>query len=82
MLPRRVGTVEEALDDLRALNILVDRTDSGYLLQVFTRSLHERQTLFFEVIQRKGELRGFGSGNIRALFDAVESDRLALAAGQ
>lgn len=77
MLPDRVGPVDESVDDLRDLNVLVDRDEWGYLLQVFTRSLHKRQTFFFEVIQRK-EARGFGSGNIRALFDAVESDRLAL----
>jgi 4-hydroxyphenylpyruvate dioxygenase len=76
MLTNRVGPLEERLDDLRDLNVLVDRDEWGYLLQVFTRSLHERQTLFFEVIQRKNA-RGFGSGNIRALFDAVEADRLA-----
>jgi 4-hydroxyphenylpyruvate dioxygenase len=76
MLPRRVGSIDESVDDLRDLSVLVDRDDWGYLLQVFTRSLHKRQTLFFEVIQRKNA-RGFGSGNIRALFDAVETDRLA-----
>lgn len=78
MLPNRVGKIEERVDDLRDLSVLVDRDEWGYLLQVFTRSLHKRQTLFFEVIQRKNA-RGFGSGNIRALFDAVESDRLATA---
>jgi len=77
MLPKRVGEIDESVDDLRDLSVLVDRDEWGYLLQVFTRSLHKRQTLFFEVIQRKNA-RGFGSGNIRALFDAVESDRLAL----
>ena len=77
MLAKRVGPIDEQLDDLRDLSVLVDRDDWGYLLQVFTRSLHKRQTLFFEVIQRKNA-RGFGSGNIRALFDAVESDRLTL----
>lgn len=81
MLPNRVGPIEERLDDLRDLGVLVDRDEWGYLLQVFTRSLHERQTLFFEVIQRKNA-RGFGSGNIRALFDAVENDRLAIAHSQ
>jgi 4-hydroxymandelate synthase len=77
MLHRRVGSIDESVDDLRDLSVLVDRDEWGYLLQVFTRSLHKRQTLFFEVIQRKNA-RGFGSGNIRALFDAVESDRLAM----
>lgn len=77
MLPTRVGAIDESVQDLRDLSVLVDRDEWGYLLQVFTRSLHPRQTLFFEVIQRKNA-RGFGSGNIRALFDAVESDRLAL----
>ncbi|GAB3038457.1 4-hydroxyphenylpyruvate dioxygenase [Oleiagrimonas citrea] len=78
MLPDRVGAIDENVDDLRDLSVLVDRDQWGYLLQVFTRSMHERQTLFFEVIQRKNA-RGFGSGNIRALFDAVENDRLAMA---
>lgn len=78
MLTKRVGQIDERVDDLRDLSVLVDRDNWGYLLQVFTRSLHKRQTLFLEVIQRKNA-RGFGSGNIRALFDAVESDRLALA---
>lgn len=77
MLTNRVGSIDECVDDLRDLSVLVDRDEWGYLLQVFTRSLHKRQTLFFEVIQRKNA-RGFGSGNIRALFDAVESDRLAM----
>jgi 4-hydroxyphenylpyruvate dioxygenase len=77
MLLKRVGEIDEQVQDLRDLSVLVDRDDWGYLLQVFTRSLHKRQTLFFEVIQRKNA-RGFGSGNIRALFDAVENDRLAL----
>lgn len=77
MLTERVGPIDEDIDDLRELSVLVDRDHWGYLLQVFTRSLHERETLFIEVIQRK-RARGFGSGNIRALFDAVENDRLAM----
>lgn len=71
MLSERVGTIDEDLALLRQLGVLVDKDEWGYLLQVFTRSLHEKQTLFFELIQRKAA-RGFGSANIRALFEAVE----------
>jgi 4-hydroxymandelate synthase len=56
--------------------VLADRDEWGYLLQLFTRSPHERNTLFYEFIQRRGA-RGFGSANIRALYEAVERDRLA-----
>jgi 4-hydroxymandelate synthase len=61
---------------LRAANILADRDEWGYLLQLFTRSPYERNTLFYELIQRRGA-RGFGTANIRALYEAVERDRLA-----
>jgi 4-hydroxyphenylpyruvate dioxygenase len=73
-LPDRVGKVEEELDTLRELGILIDRDKWGYLMQVFTKPLLSRPTVFFEVIQRKGA-RGFGGGNIKALFEAVERDQ-------
>jgi len=74
-LPARVGTLAEDIEVLRAGNILVDREGEGYLLQVFTRSVHERRTLFFEVIQRK-QARGFGAANVRALYQSVEQEML------
>jgi 4-hydroxyphenylpyruvate dioxygenase len=74
MLPKRVGEIDEALDVIRALGILVDRDDEGYLLQLFTRPVEDRPTLFFELIQRKGS-KGFGKGNFRALFEAIEREQ-------
>ena len=74
-LPARVGTLSENIEVLREGNILVDREGEGYLLQVFTRSVHERRTLFFEVIQRK-QARGFGAANVRALYQSVEQEML------
>jgi 4-hydroxyphenylpyruvate dioxygenase/4-hydroxymandelate synthase len=74
-LPARVGSLAEELEVLRAGNVLVDREGEGYLLQVFTRSVHARRTLFFEVIQRK-QARGFGAANIRALYQSVEQEML------
>ncbi len=70
----RVGSIEENIDDLRQQHILVDRDDWGYLLQVFSKPVTSRPTLFLEVIQRR-DARGFGSGNIKALFEAVERDQ-------
>jgi len=72
----RARGIEEDLDDLRRLNILVDRDDDGYLLQIFTRPVGDRPTLFFEVIQRKG-CKGFGKGNFQALFEAIEREQEA-----
>ncbi|WP_375772569.1 4-hydroxyphenylpyruvate dioxygenase [Archangium gephyra] len=74
-LPARVGELAEDVEQLRAGNVLVDREGEGYLLQVFTRSVHPRRTLFFEVIQRK-EARGFGTANIRALYQSVEQEMM------
>jgi 4-hydroxyphenylpyruvate dioxygenase len=74
LLPARVGDIEEALETVRALGILVDRDQEGYLLQLFTRPVEDRPTLFFEIIQRKGS-RGFGKGNFRALFEAIEREQ-------
>ncbi len=70
-LPGRVGTIREDIEVLRRLNVVVDRDPHGYLLQVFTRPVTGRPTGFLEVIQRRGA-RGFGGGNVRALFEAVE----------
>ena len=72
----RVGEVDESLDDLRRLGILADRDDRGYLLQLFTRPLQDRPTFFVEIIQRKGS-QGFGKGNFRALFEAIEREQAA-----
>jgi 4-hydroxymandelate synthase len=76
MLIERFPGMREEIAELRAANVLADRDEWGYLLQLFTRSPHERNTLFYELIQRRGA-RGFGSANIRALYEAVERDRLA-----
>jgi len=74
MLGQRVGPIDESLDALRELGILVDRDDEGYLLQIFTRPVQDRPTVFFEIIQRKGA-RGFGAGNFKALFEAIEREQ-------
>jgi 4-hydroxyphenylpyruvate dioxygenase len=74
MLPDRVGTIAEDLHDLAELGILVDRDDEGYLLQIFTKPVEDRPTLFFEVIQRHGA-RSFGKGNFKALFEAIEREQ-------
>jgi 4-hydroxyphenylpyruvate dioxygenase len=73
-LPRRVGALTQDFDTLRQLRILVDRDDEGYLLQLFTKPVEDRPTLFFEVIQREGS-RGFGKGNFKALFEAIEAEQ-------
>ncbi len=75
-LPARVGDIPENLGELRELNVLVDRDRWGYLLQVFTKPVTGRPTGFLEVVQRKGA-RGFGAGNVRALFEAVEREQAA-----
>src|SRR5260370_5964959 len=73
-LRARVGPVEESLDELRSLGILVDRDEEGYLLQIFSKPVEDRPTVFFEVIQRKGS-RGFGKGNFKALFESIEMEQ-------
>jgi 4-hydroxyphenylpyruvate dioxygenase len=73
-VPSRIGEIQEDLGDLRRLGILVDRDDEGYLLQIFTKPLGDRPTLFFEVIERHGS-RGFGEGNFKALFQAIEREQ-------
>lgn len=75
-LTERLAGLQEEIGDLRAVEVLADRDEWGYLLQLFTRSPYERNTIFYELIQRRGA-RGFGSANIRALYEAVERDRLA-----
>jgi 4-hydroxyphenylpyruvate dioxygenase len=73
-LERRVGRIDEPVDELSGLGILVDRDDEGYMLQIFTKPVEDRPTLFFEIIQRKGS-RGFGKGNFKALFEAIEREQ-------
>jgi 4-hydroxyphenylpyruvate dioxygenase len=70
----RVGEIGEDWDDLRRLRILADRDEDGYLLQIFTKTAQDRPTLFFEVIERHGA-RGFGEGNFKALFEAIEREQ-------
>ena len=70
----RVGAIDESFEDLRRLKILADRDDDGYLLQIFTKTAQDRPTLFFEVIERHGA-RGFGEGNFKALFEAIEREQ-------
>ena len=73
-LAARVGHIDEALQILRDLRILVDRDDLGYMLQIFTKPLQDRPTVFFEIIQRKGSL-SFGKGNFKALFVSIEKEQ-------
>jgi len=70
----RVGRIDEPLDRLAELGILVDRDDEGYMLQIFTKPVEDRPTLFYEVLQRKGS-RSFGKGNFKALFAAIEREQ-------
>src|SRR5271168_5025575 len=69
-LPNRVGDIEENLGAIKKLGILVDRDEEGYLLQIFSKPVEDRPTVFFEIIQRKGS-RGFGKGNFKALFESI-----------
>lgn len=70
----RVGSIEEDLQPLKEQNILVDRDEEGYLLQIFTKPIQDRPTVFFEIIQRKGA-KSFGKGNFKALFEAIEREQ-------
>jgi len=70
----RVGEIDEDLEPLKAMNILIDRDDEGYLLQIFTKPVLDRPTMFFEIIQRKGA-QSFGKGNFKALFEAIEREQ-------
>ena len=73
-LEGRVGKIDEPIDQLEGLGILADRDDEGYMLQIFTRPVEDRPTLFYEIIQRKGS-RSFGKGNFKALFEAIEREQ-------
>lgn len=73
-LEGRVGKIEEDIEPLKELGILVDRDEEGYLLQIFTKPVEDRPTLFFEIIQRKGA-KSFGAGNFKALFEALEREQ-------
>jgi 4-hydroxymandelate synthase len=76
MLAERLPAIQSEIADLRSANVLADRDEWGYLLQLFTRSPYPRNTVFYELVQRRGA-RGFGSANIKALYEAVERDGLA-----
>jgi len=73
-LESRVGKIDEDIEPLKELGILVDRDNEGYLLQLFSKPVQDRPTLFFEIIQRKGA-QSFGKGNFRALFEAIEREQ-------
>lgn len=73
-LQDRVGKIDEDIEPLKQLGILVDRDNEGYLLQIFTKPVEDRPTLFFEIIQRKGA-KSFGKGNFKALFEAIEREQ-------
>ena len=70
----RVGEIDEELEKLKQLGIMVDRDEEGYLLQIFTKPVEDRPTLFFEIIQRKGA-QSFGKGNFKALFESIEAEQ-------
>jgi 4-hydroxyphenylpyruvate dioxygenase len=73
-LLNRIGPIDEDIEPLQQLGILVDRDDEGYLLQIFTKPVEDRPTLFYEIIQRKGA-KSFGAGNFKALFEALEREQ-------
>ncbi|MEK6479563.1 4-hydroxyphenylpyruvate dioxygenase [Catalinimonas sp. 4WD22] len=73
-LKERVGDIEEPVEELRKLGVLVDRDEEGYLLQIFTKPVQDRPTVFYEIIERKGA-RSFGKGNFKALFEAIEREQ-------
>lgn len=70
----RVGEIKEDLEELKRLNILIDRDEEGYLLQIFTKPVQDRPTVFYEIIQRAGA-KSFGKGNFKALFEAIEREQ-------
>lgn len=74
MLPERIGEIDEEIKIIQDLGILVDRDEEGYLLQIFTKPVEDRPTLFYEIIQRKGA-QSFGAGNFKALFEAIEREQ-------
>ena len=73
-IPERVGEIDEDIESLKRLGILVDRDDEGYLLQIFTKPVEDRPTVFYEILQRKG-CKGFGKGNFKALFVSIEEEQ-------
>jgi 4-hydroxyphenylpyruvate dioxygenase len=74
VLPERVGKIDENMQAVHDLGLLVDRDDEGYLLQIFTKPIQDRPTMFVEVIQRHGS-QSFGKGNFKALFEALEMEQ-------
>lgn len=74
-IPQRVGAIKEDLEVLQKLGILIDCDEDGYLLQIFTRPVEDRPTLFYEIIQRMGA-KGFGAGNFKALFESIEREQM------
>jgi 4-hydroxyphenylpyruvate dioxygenase len=73
-IPARIGEIDENIEDLKKLGILVDRDEEGYLLQIFSKPIQDRPTVFFEILQRKG-CKGFGKGNFKALFVSIEEEQ-------
>jgi len=73
-IPTRVGAIKEDLNELKRLNILIDRDEDGYLLQIFTKPVQDRPTVFYEIIQRAGA-KSFGKGNFKALFESIEREQ-------
>jgi 4-hydroxyphenylpyruvate dioxygenase len=73
-IPKRIGEIDENVEDLKKLGILVDRDEEGYLLQIFTKPVEDRPTVFYEILQRKG-CKGFGKGNFKALFVSIEEEQ-------
>ena len=73
-LKKRVGDFDEDIDILAELGILLDSDENGYMLQIFTKPLQDRPTLFYEIIQRKGS-NSFGKGNFKALFESIEKEQ-------
>ena len=73
-IPHRIGAIDEDITELQRLGILVDRDEEGYLLQIFTKPVEDRPTVFFEILQRKG-CKGFGKGNFKALFVSIEDEQ-------
>jgi 4-hydroxyphenylpyruvate dioxygenase len=73
-LRTRIGKIDEDIDVLQPLGILVDRDEEGYLLQIFTKPIQSRPTMFYEIIQRKGAT-SFGKGNFKALFESIEREQ-------
>jgi 4-hydroxyphenylpyruvate dioxygenase len=73
-LPSRIGEIDENIDELKRLGILVDCDEEGYLLQIFTKPVEDRPTVFYEILQRKG-CKGFGKGNFKALFVSIEEEQ-------